>query len=102
MISVATNPHFAVVATPTCFLCGSTELKTKLKHDQKRLQKCLRCGVLFVMPQPSPHALSNHFQSAGLVATDDSDPPFDVNRQPVLSHVVHYIRSRKDTGTVLD
>ena len=102
MISVATNPHFAVVATPTCFLCGSTALKTKLKHDQKRLQKCLRCGVLFVMPQPSPDALSNHFQSGGLVGSDDFNTHFEVNRQPVLSQVVNYIRSRKDEGTILD
>jgi SAM-dependent methyltransferase len=102
MISVATNPHLAVVATPACPLCGSTRLKTKSQHDQKRLQKCRRCGVLFVMPQPSSALLASHFQTGGLVTVDDFDTHFEVNRQPVLSRVVNYIRSRKDAGTILD
>ncbi len=54
------------------------------------------------MPQPSPDALSNHFQSGGLVGSDDFNTHFEVNRQPVLSQVVNYIRSRKDEGTILD
>jgi SAM-dependent methyltransferase len=102
MISVATNPHLAVVATPACPLCGGAELKTKSQHDQKRLQKCLRCDVLFVMPQPSPDALANHFQTGGLVRIDDFDTHFQVNRQPVLSQVANYILSRRKTGTILD
>jgi len=102
MISVAPTPHFAVVATPACLLCGSAAVKTKLQHDQKRLQKCLHCGVLFVVPQPSPAALANHFQRGGLVSIDHFDNQFEVNRQPVLSHIVNYIRSRKDEGSILD
>jgi SAM-dependent methyltransferase len=102
MISSATNPHSAAYEISICPLCGSTELKTKLRHDQKRLQKCLRCGVLFVTPQPSPAALASHFQAGGLVTIDDFGAHFEVNRQPVLSRVVNYIRSRKDTGTILD
>jgi len=102
MISVATSPQLAVFAAPVCLLCGSTKLKTESEHDQKRLQKCLHCGVLFVMPQPSPDALANHFQVGGLVTIDDFETQFEVNRQPVLSQVVNYIRSRKDSGTILD
>jgi SAM-dependent methyltransferase len=54
------------------------------------------------MPQPSPAALASHFQTGGLVTMDDFDGHFEVNRQPVLSRVANYIRSRKDVGTILD
>jgi len=54
------------------------------------------------MPQPSPAVLVNHFQAGGLVAIDDFDTHFQLNRRPVLSQVVNYIRSRKDEGSLLD
>jgi SAM-dependent methyltransferase len=77
------------------------ELKTKSKHNEKLLRKCLHCGVLFVMPQPPADALTNHFQRGGLVQTD-FDTHFEVNRQPVLSQVSNYIQSHKGGGAILD
>jgi SAM-dependent methyltransferase len=102
MISVAANPHGAVCEPPVCLLCGSTEVKTKSKHDRKRLQECLHCGVLFVAPQPSPDALISHFQSGGLAGIDEFERHFAANRRTVLSVVANYIQCRKDEGTILD
>jgi SAM-dependent methyltransferase len=101
-ISLAANSQSAARETSICPLCGGTELKTKSRHGQKSLRKCLGCGILFVTPQPSPAALASHFQTGGLVTIDKFDTHFEVNRQPVLSRVVNYIHSRKDTGTILD
>jgi SAM-dependent methyltransferase len=100
MVSAAATPH-RLVETPACPLCRSAQLEIKSEHSRKRLHKCLHCGVLFVMPQPSPDALTGHFQRGGLVPTN-FDTHFEVNRQPVLSQVANYIQSRKGGGAILD
>lgn len=100
MVSLAADLR-CLVEAPACPLCRSAQLKIKSEQGRKRLHECLRCGVLFVTPQPSPDALTNHFQRGGLVPTN-FDTHFEVNRQPVLSQVANYIQSRKSGGVILD
>jgi len=101
MTSVASHRAWIPIHVPACPLCGSTELKTKSQHREKSLEKCRGCGVVFVTPQPSPDALCDHFQGGGLVPAS-FDTHFEVNRQPVLSEVLHSIQTIKNEGTILD
>jgi SAM-dependent methyltransferase len=102
MTYAVANPISAPVEARVCHLCGSTELETVAEHDGKRLAKCLDCGVHFVQPQPSPGALTAHFEAGGVVGADELEAKFETNRQRVMSRVVNYIQTAKDGGTILD
>ena len=85
-----------------CPLCMSSGLEMVSEYGGKRLERCCHCRVSFVHPQPCPADLIIHFEAGGLPGCEDLESKFETNREPVLSRVASYIRSRKKSGSILD
>lgn len=85
-----------------CPLCSGVALNPVSEHNGKRLMKCVQCGGRFVLPLPSPAALTAHFEDDRELNDTDLETKFERNREQVLARVAGCIQSVKKGGRILD
>jgi len=64
--------------------------------------KCLRCGVIYVSPQPSRRELTSHFADYAPKDAEELERRFEKNRMRPLARVAHYAHRKKSGGLILD
>jgi SAM-dependent methyltransferase len=85
-----------------CPLCSGVMLKTVSEHEGQRLMKCVQCSARFVLPQPTPAALTAHFEDDRELTDENLEMKFERNREQVLARVAGYIQRLKKRGRILD
>ena len=85
-----------------CPLCSGGVLNPVSEHNRKQLMKCAQCGARFVLPQPTPSALTAHFENDRQLNGENLEMKFERNREQVLARVAGCIQSVKKGGSILD
>jgi SAM-dependent methyltransferase len=86
-----------------CPVCRATQPEVIVAAAAKSIQRCRRCSVCFLHPQPSPAEVASYFENG------EEDAPaaalrrdYEDCRREVLAQVANEIQLRKDRGNILD
>ena len=85
-----------------CPLCRAPEIATVLAENRRALNRCLRCGVMYLHPHPAPDQLREFFSSKYIACEQDVELRFGTRPCKLHQAVAAFIQQRKTQGSILD